>query len=109
MKAPDRFGRLLATGIVTWLGIQTLVNLQNLHTRSLDTAVKVAKWTIANMQDKSGYFYYRKYHLITNKTATIHWGQATMFAALALLAQCLEGWRNRPDAAPASQEHASNR
>jgi cell division protein FtsW len=27
MKAPDLFGRLLATGIVTWLGIQTLVNL----------------------------------------------------------------------------------
>ena len=27
MKAPDRFGKLLATGIVTWLGVQTLVNL----------------------------------------------------------------------------------
>jgi cell division protein FtsW len=27
IKAPDLFGRLLATGIVTWLGVQTLVNL----------------------------------------------------------------------------------
>jgi cell division protein FtsW len=27
MHAPDPFGRLLATGIVTWLGVQTLVNL----------------------------------------------------------------------------------
>ena len=37
------------------------------------------------MQDETGYFYYRKYPLITNKTPTLHWGQATMFAALALL------------------------
>jgi cell division protein FtsW len=27
MRAPDPFGRLLATGITAWLGIQTLVNL----------------------------------------------------------------------------------
>ncbi len=27
MRSPDLFGRLLATGIVTWLGVQTLVNL----------------------------------------------------------------------------------
>ncbi len=27
MKAPDVFGRLLATGIVTWFAVQTLVNL----------------------------------------------------------------------------------
>jgi cell division protein FtsW len=27
MQAPDRFGRLLAGGIVSWLGLQTLVNL----------------------------------------------------------------------------------
>jgi cell division protein FtsW len=27
IKAPNLFGRLLATGIVTWLGVQTLINL----------------------------------------------------------------------------------
>src|SRR5436309_10991696 len=27
VRAPDRFGRLLAAGIVGWLGLQTLVNL----------------------------------------------------------------------------------
>lgn len=70
-------------------GIQTLVNLRRLNARSVEVAVKVADWTIANMQDPSGYFYYRKYPLITNKTPTLHWGQATMFAALALLYQCL--------------------
>jgi hypothetical protein len=52
---------------------------------SVPTAIRVAHWTIKNMQDKSGYFYYRKYPLITNKTPTLHWGQATMFAALSLL------------------------
>lgn len=70
-------------------GIQTLVNLRELHPQSLELALKVAHWTIANMQDETGYFYYRKYPLITNKTPTLHWGQATMFAALALLDQHL--------------------
>jgi len=70
-------------------GIQTLVNLRELHPRSIEIAVKVAHWTIANMQDEKGYFYYRKYPFITNKTPTLHWGQATMFAALALLDQHL--------------------
>ncbi len=69
--------------------IQTLINLRDLHPDSVPTALRVAKWTIANMQDKTGYFYYRKYPLITNKTPTLHWGQATMFAALALLDQFL--------------------
>ncbi len=67
--------------------IQTLVNLRDLHPASVPTAVNVAEWTIKHMQDKAGYFYYRKYPLITNKTPTLHWGQATMFAALALLDQ----------------------
>ena len=65
--------------------IQTLVNLRELHPDSIPTATKVADWTIANMQDKTGYFYYRKYPLMINKTPTLHWGQATMFAALAAL------------------------
>lgn len=68
-------------------GIQTLVNLRNLHPRSVQVAQSVARWTIANMQDASGYFYYRKYPFMTNKTPTLHWGQATMFAALALWSQ----------------------
>lgn len=66
-------------------GIQTLVNLRAWDSRSLSVAQRVAHWTITNMQDKTGYFYFRKYPFITNKTPTLHWGQATMFAALALL------------------------
>jgi hypothetical protein len=69
-------------------GIQTLVNLRRLHPNSLGAAPRVARWTIDHMQDVTGYCYYRKYPILTNKTPTLHWGQATLFAALALLDQC---------------------
>jgi Glycosyl hydrolase family 76 len=83
-------------------GIQTLVNLRRLHPQSVAVANKVAQWAIANMQDPTGYFYYRKYPLITNKTPTLHWGQATMFAALALLDQHLRSQSGAPPAIPPS-------
>jgi rhamnogalacturonyl hydrolase YesR len=66
-------------------GIQTLVNLREYDESSLDLAVKVALWTIKHMQDPKGYFYFRKYPFITNKTPMFHWGQATMLAALGAL------------------------
>lgn len=69
-------------------GIQSLVNLRDWDPRSIAMAERVAHWTIKNMQDKTGYFYFRKHGPIKNKAATLHWGQATMFAALALLDWC---------------------
>lgn len=63
--------------------IDTLVFFSEQDPEALPLAVKVAQWTIANMQDKSGYFYYRRYsRWIVNKTPTLHWGQATMLCAL---------------------------
>lgn len=63
--------------------IDTLVFFNDWDVESLDLAKKVADWTIDNMQDSSGYFYFRKYsNGITNKTPTLHWGQATMMCAL---------------------------
>jgi hypothetical protein len=85
-------------------GIQTLVNLQRLHPQSVEIAGRVASWTIENMQDKSGYFYYRKYPLITNKTPTFHWGQSTMFAALAVLINHLESGSGERANEPAAFE-----
>ena len=41
------------------------------------------------MQDREGYFHYRKYPLLTARTPYIHWGQATMFKALATLSGAL--------------------
>jgi hypothetical protein len=64
--------------------IDTLVFFRDLDPDSLTLATKVANWTIENMQDTSGYFYYRRYsRWLVNKTPTLHWGQATMLAALA--------------------------
>lgn len=65
--------------------IETLSNFFEYDDSSLDLAMKVAKWTIDNMQDRNGYFYYRQYPLIKAKTPMLHWGQATMYHALTLL------------------------
>jgi polysaccharide biosynthesis protein VpsJ len=64
--------------------IDTLVMFSDQDPQAIALAANVAKWTIKNMQDKTGYFYYRRYSpWLVNKTPTLHWGQATMFCALA--------------------------
>ena len=57
---------------------------------ALAMATKIADWTISNLQDPSGYFYYREYPLLKARTPYFHWGQATMFKALAHLLSKLE-------------------
>jgi polysaccharide biosynthesis protein VpsJ len=70
--------------------IDTLVFFSDRDRESLPLALKIAKWTIDNMQDRSGYFYYRRYSSwLVNKTPTLHWGQATMFCALSGLYRLL--------------------
>lgn len=70
--------------------IDTLVFFSDRDPDSLALAQTVARWTIANMQDPSGYFYYRRYwRWLFNKTPTLHWGQATMLSALAGLYKLL--------------------
>ena len=70
--------------------IDTLVFFRDRDPDSLELAGKVANWTIKNMQDRTGYFYYRRYSTkLVNKTATLHWGQATMLCALAGLYEWL--------------------
>jgi hypothetical protein len=76
--------------------IDTLVYFSDIDPAALDLAVRVARWTIAHMQDSSGYFYYRRYSArIVNKTPTLHWGQATMMCALANLHKSLNGKSDR--------------
>lgn len=66
--------------------IETLVKFSDRGADVLPLATRVACWTIDNMQDPTGYFYYRRYPLgIVAKIPMLHWGQATMFYALALL------------------------
>lgn len=72
--------------------IDTLVFFQDHDPSAVPLALKVAQWTIGQMQDPSGYFYYRRYSRgLVNKTPTLHWGQATMLCALAGLYQSLTG------------------
>ena len=70
--------------------IETLALHRALDARALDLSQRVALWTIRHMQDADGHFYYRKYPLLKAKTPYIHWGQATMFKALASLIAALQ-------------------
>ena len=65
--------------------IDTLTNFAEKDEESLDLAIKVANWTIDNMQDKTGYFYYRILPWKKVRIPMIHWGQATMYKALTFL------------------------
>jgi len=70
--------------------IDTLVLFNDQDPENLALALNIAKWTIENMQDRTGYFYYRRYSpWIVNKTPTLHWGQATMLCSLAGLYKLL--------------------
>jgi hypothetical protein len=70
--------------------IDTLAYFAPKDPESLAIAIQVAEWTINNMQNRSGFFYYRKYPMgITARTPMLHWGQATMFKGLAHLILCL--------------------
>jgi rhamnogalacturonyl hydrolase YesR len=76
--------------------IDTLVFFSPTDPEALPLARKVALWTIDKMQDRKGFFYYRRYALgIVNKTPTLHWGQATMMSALASLLQAMRS-EDRP-------------
>jgi rhamnogalacturonyl hydrolase YesR len=66
--------------------IDTLANFAVIDKESLHLAGKVARWTLDNMQDQKGYFYYRQYPMgIKAKAPMLHWAQATMYKALALM------------------------
>jgi hypothetical protein len=71
--------------------IETLARFSSEYEAALPVAFRVARWTIENMQDRTGYFYYRKYPMVKAKIPMLHWGQATMYFALALLLQRQDG------------------
>jgi rhamnogalacturonyl hydrolase YesR len=69
--------------------IDTLSYFAPQDRESLWLAQKVARWTIDNMQDRKGYFYFRQLPGIKAKTPMLHWGQATMYKALAHLLEVM--------------------
>jgi hypothetical protein len=65
--------------------IDSLAFLSDSDPESLGLAAKIAQWTIDNMQAPDGHFYYRDLGWKKIKTPMLHWGQGTMFKALAHL------------------------
>lgn len=47
-----------------------------------DFARTIAEWTIRNMQDEKGYFYYQKFPRFTNRLSYMRWSNAWMAVAL---------------------------
>jgi len=70
--------------------IDTLAFFSDTDPESLELAVKVALWTINNMQGQDGHFYYRDLGWKKVTTPMFHWGQGTMFKALAHLLRKLD-------------------
>ena len=63
-------------------GIITFSRLNSLSENYPLFAREIANWTINNMQDPKGYFYYKKYPAYKIKTPFIRWSQAWMFLAI---------------------------
>jgi len=63
---------------------QLLVTLHRLHKfdEYSEMADKVLKWTIQNMQDEKGYFYYQLKKGISSKIPYMRWSNAFMFYAM---------------------------
>jgi len=86
--------------------IETLATFSDRDAQCLELSSRVAAWTITNMQAGRGYFYYRKYPFITARTPMLHWGQGTMFKALATLLLVMGG-KGLSDATPGAKQGIS--
>ncbi len=67
------------------VAIATLCELRSRDPRALALARKTAAWTIANMRDTYGFFYYQLRKRLIISTPFMRWGQAWMAYTLARL------------------------
>jgi rhamnogalacturonyl hydrolase YesR len=65
--------------------IDTLSFFADGDAQALELAARVAAWTMDRMQAPDGHFYYRDLGWVMIQTPMFHWGQGTMFKALAHL------------------------
>ena len=66
-------------------GIITFSKLGYINPRYREFAETIAEWTIDNMQDSKGFFYFQKWPFFTNQTSYIRWSQGWMLLALCTL------------------------
>ena len=76
--------------------IETLISLSDDDPESLTLALRVADWTVTNMQAADGHFHYRQLGRFTVTTPMLHWGQGTMTKALAVAVRQLRARRVVP-------------
>jgi hypothetical protein len=69
--------------------IVTFLELGDLDENSTDLAERVASWTIRNLRDERGFFYYQKRRFYTVKKPYMRWSQAWMLYALGRLLERL--------------------
>lgn len=65
--------------------IVACAELIELEPDALELATRVARWTLRELYDARGYFYYQKRRLHTARTPYMRWSQAWMMYALARL------------------------
>ena len=61
----------------------TLLALKDLRPGNVELAMRVLKWTVDNLWNADGYFYYQRHRYWTNRIPYMRWGQAWMLNALA--------------------------
>jgi len=66
-------------------GIITFAKLNSYNSSYLNFANKIAAWSINNMQDERGYFYFRVNKFYKNKISYMRWSQVWMLLALSTL------------------------
>ncbi|WP_435547563.1 hypothetical protein [Desulfobacterium sp. N47] len=70
--------------------IITLAEFKSLDDNNLDLANHIFDWTMANMWDKRGYFYYQKKKFFKIRIPYMRWSQAWMLYALSILQENYE-------------------
>ena len=65
--------------------IITLLELQELDREALPLAERIAAWTILNLRDRRGFFYYQRRRFYKVRTPFMRWTQAWMLYALGRL------------------------
>jgi len=76
----------------------TLSRLREFHPAALAVLGRVLDWTLRHMQDRRGYFYFRRGRILTNRIPYIRWGQA--WAMHGLTTVLLEARASAEAAAP---------
>lgn len=65
--------------------IVTLSDLRSLNAGALTLAERIARWSIENLRDPRGYFYYQRRRFYTVRTPFMRWSESWMVYALARL------------------------